>query len=85
VKHITHASFWEHYRRLPSEIQRQADRKFKLLQTSPENPSLRFKRIRDLWSVRVTQDYRALAIETERGLAWFWIGPHAEYDRLLRR
>jgi hypothetical protein len=27
--------------------------------------------------------YRALAIEHETGLVWFWIGSHAEYDKLL--
>jgi len=24
-----------------------------------------------------------LAIEVDDGLVWFWIGSHAEYDRLL--
>jgi hypothetical protein len=25
----------------------------------------------------------ALTIEVDDGLVWFWIGSHAEYDRLL--
>jgi hypothetical protein len=27
--------------------------------------------------------YRALAVEDGADLIWFWIGTHAEYDRLL--
>ncbi len=29
--------------------------------------------------------YRALAMEEADGYSWFWIGSHAEYDRLLRQ
>jgi hypothetical protein len=29
--------------------------------------------------------YRALAVEHEGDLVWFWIGNHAEYDKLLAR
>jgi hypothetical protein len=29
--------------------------------------------------------YRALAVEFEGDIAWFWIGPHADYDKLLGR
>lgn len=28
------------------------------------------------------KSYRALGIEVENGILWFWIGTHAEYDRL---
>jgi hypothetical protein len=27
--------------------------------------------------------YRALAVEAPDGFVWFWIGTHADYDRLL--
>jgi hypothetical protein len=35
--------------------------------------------------VRVGVRYRALAVEIDGGLLWFWIGSHADYDRLLTR
>jgi hypothetical protein len=47
------------------------------------NPSLHFKRIGDLWSVRVGLHYRALALAEADGAHRFWIGTHAEYDRML--
>jgi hypothetical protein len=27
--------------------------------------------------------YRALAVEVEGGYLWFWIGSHADYDKLI--
>jgi hypothetical protein len=27
--------------------------------------------------------YRALAVEVPEGLLWFWIGSHADYDKIL--
>jgi hypothetical protein len=35
------------------------------------------------WSVRAGQNYRALGIELEKGILWFWIGIHAEYKPLI--
>ena len=61
-----------------------ADDNYKLLQSDPRHPSLHFKRVGRLWSVRVGVGYRALAVDTDDGPVWFWIGPHAEYDRLIR-
>jgi hypothetical protein len=49
---------------------------------------LNFKRLagsRRLYSVRIGRDYRAVAVDDDGDLLWFWIGSHAEYDQLLRR
>src|SRR4051794_28362303 len=35
------------------------------------------------WSARVGLHYRALAVEVQNGVLWFWVGTHAEYDRLV--
>ena len=35
------------------------------------------------WSVRAGLRYRALAIEVEDGPLWFWIGSHADYDKIV--
>lgn len=85
MKHIAHASFWEHYRQLDPALQRVADKNFELLKHNPRHPSLQFKKVKDFWSARVGREYRALAVETNRGLAWFWIGPHDQYDHILNR
>lgn len=87
MKHRTLPRFWRHYESLPKEIKALADKNFKLLKSNPHHPSLHLKRIgnnKQLWSVRVSADYRALGREKPDGILWFWIGPHAEYDNLIR-
>jgi hypothetical protein len=36
-----------------------------------------------LWSVCINQSYRAVGVRTGDVIIWFFIGTHAEYDRLL--
>ncbi|MCW5852833.1 MAG: hypothetical protein KIT87_22365, partial [Anaerolineae bacterium] len=62
MKHITTPQFWELYYRLPAEIRDRADKNFELLKAEPHHPSLHFKKIGKLWSVRVGRRYRALGI-----------------------
>jgi len=86
MKHLTLPRFWQCYRQLPREVQALADKNFKLLKRDPYHPSLHFKKVGDiqqLWSVRVGAHYRALGREKPEGIVWFWIGTHAEYDKLL--
>ena len=81
-----HASprFWVSYNALPVEVRRLADASFKLLKTNASHPSLQFKRVGRFRSVRVGLHYRALGIESgDDDVAWFWIGHHSEYDRLI--
>jgi hypothetical protein len=83
VKHFTEPDFWAHYNSLPESVQALADKNFDLLKSNSNHPSLRFKKIGDNWSVRVGSNYRALGKSCPEGIAWFWIGPHSEYDKFL--
>ena len=81
----THKEFWEHYQKLPRNIQQQADKSFELLQRNPRHPSLNFKKVGETdWSVRINRAYRALAFEDEGYFVWFWIGKHDEYVRRIQ-
>ncbi len=84
MKHTATPDFWYHYRQLPDEIQVLADRSYEFLKQDSRYPSLHFKKVGQFWSVRVGIHYRALAVEENDEMGWFWIGTHAEYDRLLR-
>jgi mRNA-degrading endonuclease RelE of RelBE toxin-antitoxin system len=84
MKHFASPSFWETYKELPDAIQELADKNFELLKVDPKHPSLHLKKVGNYWSVRVGKKYRALGVEIEEGLIWFWIGTHAEYDKLIR-
>lgn len=61
-----------------------ADKNYALLKDDPRHPSLHLKKVGRFWSVRVGSRYRALAVEADGDLVWFWIGSHAEYDALTR-
>jgi len=36
-----------------------------------------------LYSVRIGRGWRALGLLEEETVTWFWIGSHADYDRLI--
>ena len=84
MRHIATEKFWRAYNALSNDIQKIADKNFKLLKFDPKHPSLHLKKIDGLWSVRVGLAYRALGIDHNEGIAWIWIGSHAEYDRLIK-
>ena len=76
------------FARLPEKIQRKARDAYVRFRSDPGHPSLRFKQVhgtRPIYSVRISADYRALGVRDRDDIVWFWIGSHADYDRLLSR
>ena len=88
MRHFATTDFSKECRSLPAEIRSRADEKFLLLKVNQLHPSLQFKKIgerlgQEIWSARVTLNYRALAIKRGDGYLWFWIGDHNTYDSLV--
>lgn len=83
MRHFASPRFWDCYRGLPGPVQKLADRNFELLKANPQHPSLHFKKIGRYRSARVGIHFRALGVEVPEGVLWFWIGSHADYDKLL--
>jgi hypothetical protein len=83
VRHFASAAFWRAYERLPPNVRALADKNYELLKQNPQHPSLHFKQIGRFWSVRVGAHYRALGVDVEDGVLWFWIGSHTDYDRMI--
>lgn len=83
--HTASARFWRCYDALPAAVRTLADKNFELLRSNPSHPSLQFKALGggSLYSARVGLHYRALGLPRDDGVHWFWIGTHAEYDRLV--
>ncbi len=82
----TTRSFWARFDALPEPVKTQARKAYELWRTDPHHPSLRFKRIHKtepLYSLRISRDDRALGLRTGDTLTWFWVGSHADYDKLL--
>ncbi|MBZ0140292.1 MAG: hypothetical protein K8H87_11040 [Pseudorhodoplanes sp.] len=84
MRHFANPAFWDAYARLPDNIRVHADRNFALLKENPQHPSLRLKKVGRYWSARIGLHHRALALEVNEDLLWFWIGSHADYDALIR-
>jgi hypothetical protein len=76
--------FRDAFHKLPGPIQQQARRAFGLFRQNPSHPGLGFKKIdneNNSYSVRIGLGYRALGQFDGDCIVWYWIGPHAEYDR----
>ena len=88
MPHRATAECWQRYDALPRTVRSRAEKQFQLLKTNPQHPSLQFKKVgerkgREIWSARVTLNYRALAIRRDDGFLWFWIGDHEGYEALI--
>ena len=83
MKHKAGKKFWDYYNELPEPIQKLANENYALLKSAPRHPSLRFRKVGRFWSVRIGLHYRAVAVQQDDDVVWFWIGHHSEYDRLL--
>ena len=72
---------------LPKVIQKQAKEAYVQFRRDPYQSGLHFKRVhskRPIYSVRITKDYRAVGIQQDNEMIWFWIGSHSDYDKLLK-
>ncbi len=78
--------FRKEFQRLPSRVQRQARQAYRFFIANPYHSSLHFKQvhpIKAIYSVRIGIEYRAVGTLEADTIIWFWIGSHAEYDKLL--
>jgi hypothetical protein len=82
------ADFLVSFRRLPNRIKQQARKNYKIWISNPQHPSIDFKKVgkkSPIYSVRIGIGWRALGLRQRETMLWFWIGSHAEYDRLLKQ
>jgi hypothetical protein len=73
---------------LPADVQKQAHQAYKQFMQNPRRSSLRFKCVDDSeeppwYSIRIGARFRALATVEGDLVSWFWIGTHAEYNKLI--
>jgi mRNA-degrading endonuclease RelE of RelBE toxin-antitoxin system len=85
VKSFTTRRFREAYASLPESIQARAKKAYALFRENPFHPGLRFKKLDEssnIYSARIGLGYRVMGRVEEETVIWFWIGSHADYDRL---
>ncbi|NJK44997.1 MAG: hypothetical protein HC933_12545 [Pleurocapsa sp. SU_196_0] len=73
------------YRDLPDDVRQAARVAYQTFVRNPRHPGLQFKRIglrEPMYSVRITLNYRAIGLLEDDTVIWWWIGSHADYDKL---
>jgi hypothetical protein len=76
------------YRLLPRNVRKAAVEAYRRFRQDPTHPGLRFHRLAtdpQLWSVRITRDYRAVGLVYQTTITWFWIGNHQAFDKTFPR
>jgi hypothetical protein len=85
VKSSTTAEFRKLFAGLPKQVQEQTRAAYRQFKADPGYPSLRFKKIHPelpIYSARISKSYRAVGQLEGDAVIWFWVGSHAEYDKL---
>jgi mRNA-degrading endonuclease RelE of RelBE toxin-antitoxin system len=86
VKSRTTAEFRKSFAALPKQVQDQTREAYRQFKENPSYPSLRFKKVHPelpIYSARISNNYRAVGQLDGDTVIWFWVGSHADYDRLL--
>lgn len=87
ISHIT-KRFRKLLAALSNEIQKQAKDAYTHFKKDPYHPGLHFKRVhstRPIYSVRISINYRAVGIQKDSEIIWFWVGIHTDYEKLLNK
>jgi hypothetical protein len=79
-------SFWGAYDRLAPSVKARAREAYRVFERNPDHPALRFKKLQaqeNVWSVRITDQYRAVGVRSGDTIDWIWIGTHNAFDNLF--
>lgn len=86
MKSLTRPSFWRAYDGLGPQVREAARRAYALFAENPDHPSLRFKKLagyEQVWSVRISEQYRAVGARERDTIVWVWVGSHNDFDKLF--
>jgi hypothetical protein len=85
ISHLS-SDFIACFSTLPPRIKRLARKNYRLWKQNPSHPGLQFKLVgkrMPVYSVRVGLGWRALGLRVDDSIVWFWIGSHAEYEKII--
>jgi hypothetical protein len=78
--------FIAHFARLPEDVKAKARKNYRLWKKNPNHPGLHFKRVHakePVFAIRIGRGWRALGLMENDTIAWFWIGSHSDYDKIV--
>ncbi len=84
MKHVAVDQYWELHDNLSAATRRLTEHNFSVIKEYPNHPLLRLKKIDGIWSMRIGSRYRALAVENDETLIWFWIGTYQQYIKYFQ-
>ena len=87
MKSETTQKFRRLFAATPPERQARIRIAYRLWLSDPAHPSLRFKKVHSklpIYSARVDLDWRVIGVLQSDTMLWFWVGPHREYDTMLK-
>ena len=87
MKSVTTEKFRLLFASAPFERQTRIKSAYRQWKENPAHPSRRFKKVHPrlpIYSARVDLDWRAVGVLEGDTLVWFWVGPHPQYEALLR-
>jgi len=64
-------AFWSRYNALSPEARHLADKAYRLWRDNHWHPFLHFKKVGGYWVARISDNYRAVGIESAGTAAWF--------------
>lgn len=88
MKSRTTTEFRKLFADLPEQVQKQTRAAYRQFKEDPSYPSLRFKKVHSelpIYSARISRNYRVVGQLDGDTVIWFWVGSHADYDRLLEQ
>lgn len=71
-------------KKLPKKTLAKVEKQINFLKINEKHPSLNFKKVGNYYSIRIDKNFRALAIKDNNKFAWFWVGKHSEYDKIIK-
>ncbi|MES2706600.1 MAG: hypothetical protein V4726_08355 [Verrucomicrobiota bacterium] len=81
---LANEDFWSCYAQLSEAMQNATREAHARFMENPGHPSLRFKKLagsRNLWSARVSDDFRVVGIRSGETITWFFVGSHKTFDQ----
>ena len=72
---------------LPLHVRKRAREAYATWMCDPRHASLQFKQIhptRPIFSARIGLDWRAVCVRSGDTAIWYFIGSHADYDKLIK-
>ncbi len=71
---------------LQKHVRKQAREAYRHFLKNPSHPGLHFQQVYadpPIYSARIGISYRAVGVIDGDSVVWYWVGSHANYDKLL--